>query len=641
MCGICGVVMRGGKSADPDLLKKANDLIRHRGPDDEGFFVDGPVGLAMRRLAIIDLNTGHQPISYAGGRYTIVFNGEIYNFLELRKELEERGHRFATKTDTEAILALYQELGPDCVLKLRGMFAFAIWDRDKKSLFLARDRVGKKPLVYADEPGYFAFGSELRCLFVWPGLSREVREEAVDQFLSLQYIPSPGTIYKDVRKLPPGCWLLYENGKALIRRYWDLPLGGSPATRDPRQAQRLVVDKLKEAVRLRMLADVPLGAFLSGGIDSSVVVALMAEQSSRPVKTFSIGFEEERFSELRFAKEVAARYGCEHTEFVVKPEMAEILPKLAWHYGEPYADPSALPSYYVSRETRRYVTVALNGDGGDENFAGYIRYMAMNLARYFDALPAPARAALRAGAELLPEYNAPYGFTWRLKRFLRSAVFADLPRRHLNMVAYFREEDKAGLYTPQFQARLGSQAGSAQRYVAQLFARCEKEDFVNRLLYVDFKSYLPECLMTKVDIATMATSLEGRSPLLDHEFIELVYNLPGSWKLKGLRGQKWLLKEAFRDRLPETIYKRGKMGFGIPLGSWFRGPLKGFWEDRVLSGKALGRGYFREEALRRIWNEHQSGGRDHGYRLWALLMLELWHESCLEGGVPAGETTVA
>jgi asparagine synthase (glutamine-hydrolysing) len=404
-------------------------------------------------------------------------------------------------------------------------------------------------------------------------------------------------------------------------------------TRDVEEAKSLIVDKLKESVRLRMISDVPLGAFLSGGIDSTIVVALMSELSSRPVKTFSIGFEEEAFSELHFAKEAANRYGCDHTEFIVKPEMADILPKLAWHYGEPYADPSALPSYYVARETRRYVTVALNGDGGDENFAGYIRYFAMKVARTFDALPRPARALLKAGAEHLPEYNAPYGFSWRLKRFLRSALFADLPRRHLNMVAYFREEDKAGLYTPAFAQRLGSSANSAERLVANLFKRCQGEDFINQLLYVDFKSYLPECLMAKVDIATMATSLEGRSPFLDHEFIELVYNMPGDWKLKGLRGksgQKWILKEAFKDRLPPAIFKRGKMGFGIPLGSWFRGPLKSFWEGRVLSPKALGRGYFQEAALRRIWAEHQSGGRDHGYRLWALLMLELWHESCLD-----------
>ncbi len=627
MCGICGIVTRDGTSPDPGRLKAANDLIAHRGPDDEGFHVDGPVGLAMRRLAIIDLNTGHQPLSYADGAYTIVFNGEIYNYRELRAELEARGHRFKTRTDTEAILALYAESGPACVSRLRGMFAFAIWDKPRQRLFLARDRIGKKPLVYTEQAGFFAFASELRCLFVWPGLSREVLPEAVDQFLSLQYIPSPGTVYREVKKLPPGHTLVYEGGKASVARYWDLPLGQPPVTTDFGEAKRLVVDKLKEATRLRLISDVPLGAFLSGGIDSSVIVALMSELSSKPVKTFSIGFEEERFSELHFAKEVAQRYGCEHTEFIVKPEMTEVLPKLAWHYGEPYADPSALPSYYVARETRKHVTVALNGDGGDENFAGYLRYFAMKAARVFDKLPGPARSLVRAGAEHLPEYDAPYGLAWRAKRFLRSAVFTDIPHRHLKMVGFFSEEDKEGLYTREFQQRLGSQAGSAASYLASAFRACSGQDFVNQLLYVDFKTYLPECLMAKVDIATMATSLEGRSPLLDHEFVELVYRFPGDWKLKGLRGHKHLMKEAFKDRLPETIFKRGKMGFGIPLGSWFRGPLKGFWEEKVLGPDALARGYFEEKKLKELWTQHQSGRRDQGYRLWALLMLELWHQN--------------
>jgi len=632
MCGICGIVYKDSTVPEQGRLKAANDLFTHRGPDDEGFYIHGPAGLAMRRLAIIDLNTGHQPISSADGRYTIVFNGEIYNFLELRAELVAQGCAFRTKTDTEVILVLYQKLGPACVSRLRGMFAFAIWDKLEERLFLARDRIGKKPLVYTEQSGFLAFASELRSLFVWPGVSREIDPEAIDLFLSLQYIPSPKTIYRTVQKLPPGHFLVMHKGQVTVERYWDLPVGRPPITADVEEAKHLVADKLREAVRLRLISDVPLGAFLSGGIDSSIIVALMAEMSSKPVKTFSIGFEEAEFSELHFAKEVAQRYGCEHTEFVVKPEMADVLPKIAWHYGEPYADPSALPSYYVSRETRRFVTVALNGDGGDENFAGYVRYFAMKLARPFDLMPGPARSALRSAAEYLPDWHAPYGFTWRLKRFLRSALFTDLPRRHLKMICYFTEEDKDGFYTPDFEARLGGRRGSAQDYIARAFAACPNEDFINRLLYVDFKTYLPECLMTKMDIAAMANSLEGRSPFLDHEFVETVFRMPGDWKLKGLRGQKWLLKEAFRDKLPPLIFNRGKMGFGIPLGAWFRGPLKSFWADHVLGSRALARGYFREPALRRLWQEHQSRQRDHGYRLWALLMLELWHEDCLEKG---------
>jgi len=630
MCGICGIVYKDGTAVERGRLKAANDLIAHRGPDDEGYFVEGPVGLAMRRLAIIDLNTGHQPITYADGALVIVFNGEIYNFLELREELERAGKKFKTKSDTEVILALYEDLGAGCVKKLRGMFAFAIWDKKKKRLFIARDRIGKKPVFYADTPGFLAFGSELRCVYAWPGVSKDLDPEALDMYLSLQYIPSPRTIYAHAKKLPPGHTLTLQDGRVTVEKYWDLPVGKAPVTTDVEEAKRLIVDKLKESVRLRMISDVPLGAFLSGGVDSSIIVALMAEQSQRPVKTFSIGFEEQEFSELHYAKEVAQRYGCDHTEFVVKPEMTSVLPKLAWHYGEPYADASALPSYYVARETRKHVTVALNGDGGDEDFGGYVRYFAMKASRFADALPSPALAGLKSAAELLPERNAPYGLAWRAKRFLRSALLADLPRRHLRMICYFPEEDKASLYSDAFKARLGDGLHSAERYMERAFAACEGEDFLNRLLYVDFKTYLPECLMAKVDIATMAASLEGRSPLLDHEFVELVYPMPGHWKLRGLRGHKWIMKEAFKDRLPPLIQNRNKMGFGIPLHAWFRGPLKKFFEDTVLSPKALARGYFREQALRQYWDEHQAGKREHGYRLWALLMLELWHLEVLD-----------
>jgi len=630
MCGICGVHFLDGTAADRGRLKEANDLLAHRGPDDEGFHLDGPVGLAMRRLAIIDLNTGHQPISYDDGSLTIVFNGEIYNFQSLREDLLKSGHRFQTKSDTEVILALYKDLGAGCVEKLRGMFAFAIWDKRRKRLFIARDRIGKKPLFYTRQPGLFAFGSELRCLFVWGGVPKDIDEEALDQYLSLQYIPSPRTIYRDVKKLPPGCTLTLEDGRVTVERYWDLPVGAKPATADLEEAKRLIVDKLTESVKLRMISDVPLGAFLSGGVDSSIIVALMAEQSARPVKTFSIGFEEQEFSELRYAKEVAQRYGCDHTEFVVKPHMSEVLPKLAWHYGEPYADSSALPSYYVARETRKYVTVALNGDGGDEDFAGYVRYMAMKAARVFDAMPTAAIAAMKAAAELLPERNAPYGTAWRAKRFLRSVLHGGVSDRHLRMICYFPEDEKAALYSDAFKARLGNRVHSAQRYMAEAFAAGKSLDFVNRMLYVDFKTYLPECLMTKVDIATMAASLEGRSPLLDHEFVELVFPMPGSWKLRGLRGAKWIMKEAFKDKLPPLIQNRNKMGFGIPLHGWFRGPLKDFGYEHILSSRALSRGYFSEPGLRKLWDDHQSGRRENGYRLWALLMLELWHRECLE-----------
>ncbi|MFA6092453.1 MAG: asparagine synthase (glutamine-hydrolyzing) [Elusimicrobiota bacterium] len=630
MCGICGIVYSSPDKVDRGLLRKANDLLIHRGPDDEGSFVDAYAGLAMRRLSIIDLSTGRQPITSSDGTKTIVLNGEIYNYQELRAELEQKGYPFKTRTDTEVLLALYEKEGPACLRRLRGMFAFAIWDGRARKLFIARDRIGKKPLFYALGSGFLAFASELRSLLVWPGVQRALNPKAVDYFLSLQYIPSPHTIYAGIHKLPPAHHMTFQDGKVSIERYWDLPLGQPPITTDVEEACALIRGKLKEAVRLRMIADVPLGAFLSGGVDSSIIVALMSELSSRPVKTFAIGFEEKEFSELPYARIMAEACGCDHQEFIVTAQMAEVLPKLAWHYGEPYADSSALPSYYVSRETRRFVTVALNGDGGDENFAGYIRYFAMKAARIFDVMPEPMRKLLRAGAEFLPEKQAPFSTAWRAKRFLRSAAFADLPARHLRMVCYFSEEDKQGLYTPAMRKAMGIQEGceraDAVRYLDAVFQQAKGEDFVNQLLYADFRTYLPECLMTKMDIASMANSLEARSPFLDHEFVELAFRMPGDWKLKGLRGHKWILKKAFADRLPRAIGRRGKMGFGIPLGPWFRGRLKDYWQDNVLGSDALGRGYFERAALEGMWDEHQSGRRDHGYRLWALLMLELWHK---------------
>ncbi|MDE2291965.1 MAG: asparagine synthase (glutamine-hydrolyzing) [Elusimicrobia bacterium] len=633
MCGITGAVFTSPGRVDRARLERANELLRHRGPDDGGSFADERAGLAMRRLSIIDVAGGHQPIESRDGSLVIVFNGEIYNFPALRAELEAQGYPFKTHTDTEVVLALYETLGAKCLEKLRGMFAFAVWDKRSKRLFVARDRIGKKPLVYALVPGGLVFASELRSLFAWEGVDAAVDAKAVDLFLSLQYIPSPRTVYKGAKKLPPAHSLTWEDGRVTVERYWDLPMGAPRLTRDPEEAAELLREKLKEAVKIRLISEVPLGAFLSGGIDSSVVVACMAELSDKPVKTFSIGFDHEAYSELPYARQVAEAYGTQHTEFVVTAEMADVLPKLAWHYGEPYADASALPSYYVSRETRKHVTVALNGDGGDEDFGGYVRYFAMKAARLYDAVPSPLRRLAMAGAEFLPEKDAPFSTLWKAKRFLRSGVFTDLPQRHLKMICYFSDEDKKGLYAPGMLAAMGEKRqgdrSDAARYLAQAYDKAASEDFVNRMLYTDVVTYLPECLMAKMDIASMANSLEARSPFLDHELVELAWRLPGEMKLRGLKGHKWILKRAFADKLPQSIQKRPKMGFGIPLGPWFRDKLKRYWEETVLSPEALARGYFNEAALRTMWDQHQSRKRDHGYRLWALLMLELWHRQCL------------
>ena len=626
MCGICGLYNHGsGLAVEREDLKAMNDLIVHRGPDDEGYFEAGNVGLAMRRLSIIDLSTGHQPITNEDGTAWIVFNGEIYNYLELREMLLARGHKFRTKSDTEAILHLYEEKGPDFPKELRGMFAVAIWDGKKKRLVLARDRLGKKPLFYAHTPDSFVFGSELRCLLTRPEVKREVNPAAVDAYLSLQYIPSPLSIFKGVKKLEPASTLVFQDGRLATEKYWDLPVGEEKLGHVPLpELKERLKAELSEAVKIRLMSEVPLGAFLSGGIDSSVVTALMAKHSSTPVKTFAIGFKEEKFSELGYARQVAEMYGTKHTEFTVEAKMADVLEKLAWHYGEPYADSSALPSYFVSRETRKAVTVALNGDGGDEAFGGYLRYVGMKAESVVAGLPRWTKLAALGAISGFPK-TAPFNFFWRLEKFLKLSAMETLEKRYLSTVSFFGPGETDGLYSPAFANALGADRGYAERYISGLFALNPHDDLLNRMSYTDLRSYLPECLMTKMDIASMANSLETRSPFLDHKVLEFAFRLPGNLKLKGFGGTKWILKETFRDMLPPEIYRRGKMGFGIPLGIWFRGELKDYWAGACLSKKALGRGYFRPEALFRLWDEHQRGTRDHGYKLWALLMLELWH----------------
>ncbi len=626
MCGICGIYNYGsGLPVERAALKAMNDLIAHRGPDDEGYYEKDTVGLAMRRLSIIDVSTGHQPISNEDGSVWIVFNGEIYNFQELRDKLIGQGHVFKTKSDTETIVHLYEEKGKDFVKDLRGMFAIAIWDKKRDRLLLARDRMGKKPLFYSVTPGAVSFASELRALLAAPGIPREVDLRAVDAYLTLQYIPSPLSIFKGVKKLEPASVLTFEDGKVEIEKYWDLPLGAEKLDLPLPEIKERLCAELLEATRIRLISEVPLGAFLSGGIDSSVVVALMAKSSSAPVKTFSIGFKEAAFSELGYAKQVAEMYGTRHTEFVVEANMVDVLEKLVRHYGEPYADSSALPSYFVSRETRKSVTVALNGDGGDEAFGGYLRYVAMKLDSYLRVMPDGVKKTLLGAAKLFPQ-KAPYGVFWRARKFLAASMMQDPARRYLSTVSYFGPDEKQGLFSQAFENALGADLRYGEKYITGLYKIPEGQDLQNVLSYVDFHSYLPECLMTKMDIASMANSLEARSPFLDHKVIEFAFSLPEHLKLKGVNGTKWILKETFKDMLPKQIYSRGKMGFGIPLGPWFRGELKEYWAGTCLSAKALGRGYFNKEHLFRLWDEHQSGARDHGYKLWALLMLELWHK---------------
>ncbi len=626
MCGICGIYNYGsGLLVARQDLKAMNDRLAHRGPDDDGYYEHGSVGLAMRRLSIIDLSTGRQPISNEDGAVWMVFNGEIYNFPELHERLVAKGHVFKTRSDTETIVHLYEEMGPDFVQELRGMFAIAIWDDRKKRFLLARDRVGKKPLFYSVNKGFLAFASELNALLAVKDIPRDIDLRAVDAYLTLQYIPSPLSIFKSVKKLEPASVLTLEDGKVTIEKYWDLPLGAPKLDLPLAEVKERLYNELLEATKIRLMSEVPLGAFLSGGIDSSVVVALMARSSAQPVKTFSIGFKEAKFSELAYAKQVAEMYGTRHTEFIVEANMAEVLGTLVRHYGEPYADSSALPSYFVSRETRRSVTVALNGDGGDEAFGGYLRYVAMKLDASMRAVPAGVKKAMVKIIGLLPQ-KAPYGLFWRAGKFMRSSMLQDPAHRYLSTVCYFGPGEKEGLFSPAFVNALGKDIRCGERHITDLFKVPAGQDLMGILSYVDLHSYLPDCLMTKMDIASMANSLETRSPMLDQKVLELAYRLPSHLKLKGINGTKWILKETFKDVLPKQIYKRGKMGFGIPLGPWFRGELKDFWAGACLSDKALGRGYFNKEHLFKLWDEHQSGARDHGYKLWALLMLELWHK---------------
>jgi len=614
--------INGRAPVDEAALRRMNGLLRHRGPDDDGFLLEGPLGLAMRRFSIIALAGGRQPVSNEDGSVTLVFNGEIYNYRELAAALKARGHKFSTASDTEVIAHLYEEEGENCVKKLRGMFAFALRDKKRGRLVLARDRLGKKPLYYCHKDGRLAFASELEALVSLDFVSREVDLRALDHYLGLQYIPAPFSIYKDVRKLPPAHTLAADAAGIKLSRYWSLNAERAEFSGTFDEAKTAVREKLEEAVRLRLEADVPLGAFLSGGVDSSAVVALMAAQSSGPVRTFCVGFEEAEFSELPYAREVAQRYSTRHTEIIVRPGIEDDLPLIARRYGEPFADSSAVPSYYVARETVRHVKVALSGDGGDESFGGYPRYHEIARLAWLDSLPGAAKKAVRALSELVPADSGGPGALSKLKRF---AAGFDRPfhQRYFGTLAHFDEADKSRLYNAQTAAELGGDFTEPRRWIESFFRGAARLDTANKLMYCDFNSYLPHCLMAKMDIASMANSLEARSPFMDQELIELAFSLPGGYKLSGSRG-KHVLKEAVRDLLPESVLDREKKGFGLPAADWLGGRLRGYWEGMVLSDKAELRRWLNQDYIREIQAEHLAGRKNNGRLLWSLLMLELW-----------------
>jgi asparagine synthase (glutamine-hydrolysing) len=580
----------------------------------------------MRRLAIIDVKSGQQPIHNQDRTAWIVFNGEIYNYLELRDTLEKLGHSFYTNSDTEAVLHAYDQYGADCPKYLRGMFAFAIWDHRTRELFVARDRVGKKPLLYAKVNNKLIFGSEFSALLLHPDVGRDIDTEAIHHYLSFMCVPAPLTAYRAIRKLEPGHSLRWRKGEIRIEQYWQ-PDFSKKIDISEQEAGERTIEILRDAVKVRLMSEVPLGAFLSGGIDSSAVVALMSQESSEPVKTFSIGFEEQDFSELHHARRVAEHVGADHHEFIVRPDALEVLPLLVEHYGEPYADSSAIPTYYVARETRKHVTVALNGDGGDESFAGYERYAAMRLAEKYHRIPAVLRDTLvQQAVGLLPSSETKRSRVRDMKRFIEAA---SLPKveRYLRWVSVFDTGAKRDLYSANFLHE--TQSIRAADILSPWFARANGAGIVDAALLADINTYLPNDLLVKVDIATMAVSLEARSPFLDHHVIEFAASLPEKFKLRGMT-TKYLLKRMLRKLLPAENLDRRKMGFGVPIGHWFRGKLQPFLRETILSEKALKRGLFRPEAVRQLVDLHTRGEQDNSHRLWTLLMLELWFERFID-----------
>jgi asparagine synthase (glutamine-hydrolysing) len=629
MCGICGIVNFSSEFPIREpVLQQMNNTLQHRGPDDEGYYIDPGqgVGLAMRRLSIIDLTTGQQPIANEDKSIWIVYNGEIYNHLEVRRRLEQKGHIFSSRSDTEAILHAYEEYGLNCVDHLNGMFAFAIWDSHRKRLFIARDRIGIKPLYYHLSNERIVFGSELKAIIANPQVPRELDLIALDQFLTLEYIPSPRTIYKNIYKLPPGFRLLVENGECHIEQYWNVKF--QPIDDDLDTCIEVLTDLIRDAVKIQLMADVPLGAFLSGGIDSSSVVAFMNETSNNPVHTFSVGFQDSTYNELHYSRLVSNRFNNLGFEEYLEPDITDLALHLVSHFDEPFGDFSIFSSYLVSEVARRYVKVALSGDGGDEIFAGYDTYVAQHLdQRYYQHLPRRMRQSFLPNIiDVIPPSAAKKGIINRIKRFIEGGALSE-DLQHARWMIFMRAVDKQQIYKPELLMDL---LGTSPEWILDYYFReAENVDPLAQQQYVDIKTYLAEGILTKVDRMSMAVSLEVRVPLLDHRIVEFALNLPSSMKIKGYK-TKHLLRQVMKSRLPKAVLNKPKEGFSIPLKNWLRGELRPLMHDLLSRDTIHRRGYFSPACVDKWIQEHVSGKVNHSHRLWALMVFELWHSQIFD-----------
>lgn len=632
MCGVAGMVTVDQiGEAGQCLVKQMCRVITHRGPDDEGFYFSQRVGLGIRRLSIIDIQTGHQPVLNEDGTIAVVLNGEIYNYRELRRDLEQKGHRFATQGDTETIVHGYEEYGDDCVTHLRGMFCFALWDEKRQRLLLARDRIGIKQLYYAEVDGQLLFGSEIKCILEIPDFPRHISPAALAGFLTFLYVPSPRTIYDGIAELPPAHYLIWEDGKIQIRRYWHLEYRVDTGHPESYYVEGLY-EKLSDAVKSHLVSDVPLGAFLSGGIDSGTVVALMSTILGGPVETFTVGFEGNygAYDERKEARLVAERYRSNHHEFLVRPDVREVLPRIIRAFDQPHADSSAVPNFYICQLARQHVTVALSGMGGDEMAGGYERYLGVLLGKRYHSLPAVLRKAVAKGAGLLPDLGGKRRFSAaRLKRFVQGAE-RDPVTMYLRLLSTFNRRELGDVLAGEWRNEMKHH--SPEDLMQQTFLASKSDSLVNQMLFADMTGYLPGDLLPLTDRMSMAHSLEVRVPLLDHEVLEFAASIPPELKIHRLTS-KFILRKIGAKLLPKEILDKEKRGFSIPLAFWFRKELKTFVLDQLAPDRIARMGYFVPEKVSTLLDEHFSSRADHENKIWALLIFSLWHNLFMEGNV--------